>query len=151
MGTYLLNVTINGFPVLLLPLYSHMGLCSFMPNWKSTRGTVTLTNGSSSRYNPQRFQPALHRHDKDWNGKASRRGRLDITAEILLFCEQPKTKTSIMYNANLNYAQLKRHMAVLTTQKLLSKKTNLYSTTEKGHEFVELFIRLNGLVDGLTP
>lgn len=92
------------------------------------------------------------RHDKDWNnGKTARRGRLDITAEILMFCEQPKTKTSIMYNTNLNYAQLKRHMNVLTTQKLLAKKTNLYSTTDRGHEFLDLFTRLNSLVDGLTP
>jgi predicted transcriptional regulator len=27
-----------------------------------------------------------------------------------LFCEQQKTKTSIMYNTNLNYGQLKAHM-----------------------------------------
>lgn len=111
-----------------------------------------MTNSLGSRYNPQRFQAALLRHEKDYNnGKSTRRGRLDITAEILMFCQQPKTKTSIMYNANLNYAQLKRHMSVLTTQKLLAKKTNLYSTTEKGQEFLTLFTRLNSLVDGLNP
>lgn len=56
-----------------------------------------------------------------------------------------------MYNTNLNYAQLKRHMSVLTTQKLLSKKSNRYLITEKGHEFVDLFIRLNSLVDNVDP
>jgi predicted transcriptional regulator len=111
-----------------------------------------LTNSLSQRYNVQRFQPAILRHDKNLNnGKGTRRGRLDITAEILMFCEQPKTKTSIMYNTNLNYAQLKRHMNVLTTQKLLDKKTNLYLTTEKGQEFLDLFFRLNSLVDNITP
>jgi predicted transcriptional regulator len=56
-----------------------------------------------------------------------------------------------MYNANLNYAQLKRHMSVLTTQKLLAKKTNRYFTTERGHEFLDLFSRLNSLVDSINP
>ncbi|MGD6934497.1 MAG: winged helix-turn-helix domain-containing protein [Candidatus Bathyarchaeia archaeon] len=111
-----------------------------------------MTNNINPRINPQRFQTALLRHDKDLHAtKGTRRGRLDITAEILLFCEQPKTKTSIMYNTNLNYAQLKRHMSVLTTQKLLSKKSNRYLITEKGHEFVDLFIRLNSLVDNVDP
>lgn len=115
-------------------------------------GRFHLTNSLNPRYNTQRFQTALLRHEKDWNNiKGTRRGRLDITAEILLFCEQPKTKTSIMYNTNLNYAQLKRHMSVLTTQKLLAKKTNMYATTEKGHEFLNLFTRLSSLVDSLDP
>jgi predicted transcriptional regulator len=103
------------------------------------------------RYNPQRFQPPLFRGEKDKNAKPTRRGRLDITAEILTFCEQPKTKTSIMYNTNLNYGQLKRHMNTLTTQKLLTKKTNKYATTDKGHEFLDLFLRLNRLVEDFNP
>lgn len=111
-----------------------------------------MTNGINSRYNAPHIQPPLLRHEKERNNtKGTRRGRLDITAEILQFCEQPKTKTSIMYNTNLNYAQLKRHMGILTTQKLLAKKTNKYATTEKGHEFLNLFLRLNSLVDSLNP
>jgi predicted transcriptional regulator len=54
-----------------------------------------------------------------------------------------------MYNTNLNYAQLKRHMGILTTQRLLAKKTNKYLTTDKGHEFLDLFVRLNDLVDSV--
>ncbi|XHH09808.1 MAG: winged helix-turn-helix domain-containing protein [Candidatus Bathyarchaeia archaeon] len=111
-----------------------------------------MTNGFNSKYIPQRFPSGRLRPDKDWqNTKSTRRGRFDITAEILLFCEQPKTKTSIMYNTNLNYAQLKRHMNVLTTQKLLAKKINRYFTTEKGHEYLDLFLRLNSLVDDFNP
>lgn len=56
-----------------------------------------------------------------------------------------------MYNTNLNYAQLKRHMGTLTTSGLLSKKTNKYATTEKGHEFLDLFVRLNDLVETFEP
>ena len=111
-----------------------------------------MTNSFNSRYTPQRFPAGRLRSDRDWqNTKNTRRGRLDIAAEILCFCEQPKTKTSIMYNTNLNYTQLKRHMGVLTTQKLLIKKTNKYCTTEKGHEFLNLFIRLNNLIDNTSP
>ncbi len=111
-----------------------------------------MTNTLSTRFSAQHFQPALLRHDKDWNSnKGTRRGRLDITAEILLFCEQPKTKTSIMYNTNLNYAQLKRHMETLTSQRLLAKKTNKYIITEKGREFLDLFVRLNCLVENFDP
>lgn len=113
-------------------------------------GRFHLTNGLNPRINSQRIKPPLLRHEKD-NSKATRRGRLDITAEILQYCEQPKTKTSIMYNTNLNYAQLKRHMNTLTTTKLLAKKTNKYIITEKGHEFLDLFIRLNSLVDNFNP
>lgn len=82
--------------------------------------------------------------------KGSRRGKLDIIAEILLFCEELKTKTSIMYNTNLNYAQLKAHMDVLTTQGLLIKKTNKYQITDKGYRFLELFAQLNDLLETLN-
>lgn len=111
-----------------------------------------MTNTLSTRFSVQRVQPALLRHEKDWNNnKGTRRGKLDITAEILMFCDQPKTKTSIMYNTNLNYAQLKRHMETLTTQRLLAKRTNKYLITEKGREFLELFLRLTHLVDDFAP
>ena len=105
----------------------------------------------TSKLNSQHLQLALLRQYKDWNStKGTRRGRLDIIAEILLFCEQQKTKTSIMYNTNLNYAQLKRHMNSLTSQGLLAKKVNKYVITDKGYEFLELFVRLNDLLDGLS-
>ncbi len=104
------------------------------------------------KLNSHELQFALLKHDHDLiNLKTSRRGKLDIIAEILLFCEQQKTKTSIMYNTNLNYAQLKNHMSSLTTQGLLAKKTNKYLTTDKGYRFLELFAQLNDLLDDFTP
>lgn len=98
--------------------------------------------------NSQELQFALLKHDKDWNNnKGSRRGRLDIMAEILLYCEQHKTKTSIMYNANLNYSQLKNQIKALTSQGLLEKKLNKYTTTKKGYQFLELFAQINDLLN----
>lgn len=52
-----------------------------------------------------------------------------------------------MYNANLNYSQLKSHMNTLTSQGLLAKKVNKYTTTQKGYRFLELFGQLNDLLD----
>jgi predicted transcriptional regulator len=56
-----------------------------------------------------------------------------------------------MYNTNLNYAQLKNHMNILTIQGLLAKKQSKYTTTEKGYRFLELFAQLNDLLDKITP
>jgi predicted transcriptional regulator len=55
-----------------------------------------------------------------------------------------------MYNTNLNYTQLKTHMHSLTTQGLLTKKLNKYTTTEKGYRFLELFAQLNDLLNEFT-
>ncbi len=79
--------------------------------------------------------------------KGARRGKLDIIAEILLYCEQQKSKTSIMYNANLNHAQLKSQISSLTSQGLLAKNLNKYIITEKGYRFLELFAQLNDLLE----
>jgi predicted transcriptional regulator len=105
----------------------------------------------ATKLNSQELQFALLKHDKEWNiAKGSRRGKMDIIAEILLFCEQQKTKTSIMYNANLNYSQLKSHINALTSQGLLEKKLNRYVITERGYRFLELFAQINDLLDEFT-
>jgi predicted transcriptional regulator len=102
----------------------------------------------TAKLNSHELQFALLRHERERSSlRGSRRGKLDIIAEILLFCEQQKTKTSIMYNANLNYSQLKNHMDSLTAQGLLAKKLNKYATTEKGYRFLELFAQINDLLD----
>ena len=82
--------------------------------------------------------------------KGARRGRLEILAEILLFCEQRKAKTSIMYKTNLNYAQLKSHLKFLTSQGMLMYDTKKYATTEKGYHFLELFAELNDILRNLN-
>lgn len=113
---------------------------------------MTSSIVGTSKLNSHELQFALLKHDREWNNlKGARRGKLDIISEILLFCEQQKTKTCIMYNTNLNYAQLKNHMDSLTAQGLLAKKANKYITTEKGYRFLELFAQLNDLLDSFTP
>jgi predicted transcriptional regulator len=87
------------------------------------------------------------RQNTSWNfDKGSKRGRLEIMAEILYFCNQQKGKTKIMYKTNLNYAQLKRHLKSLTSKGLLDANTNKYFTTQKGQHFLEIFAQLNAML-----
>ena len=82
-----------------------------------------------------------------WNvNKAVKRGRLEIIAEILLFCDRRKAKTKIMYNVNLNYAQLKMHLSYLTAVGLLMREEGRYLTTAKGYHFLELFAELEDIL-----
>jgi predicted transcriptional regulator len=138
----------------LLLTYSHIRLSADLTLLKIKLGRQELSSGAagSSKLNSHQLQFALLKREKIRNNlKRQRRGKLDIIAEILLYCEQQKTKTSIMYNTNLNYSQLKSHMDTLTTQGLLAKKQNKYATTEKGHRFLELFAQLNDLLEEITP
>jgi predicted transcriptional regulator len=83
-----------------------------------------------------------------WNFiSRSKRGRLEIMAEILYHCNQQKTKTNIMYKANLNYAQLKKHLKSLTSQGLLTANKNKYATTQKGYRFLALFSQLKDILN----
>jgi predicted transcriptional regulator len=113
-------------------------------------GEANLTSSlqGAPKLNSQELQFALLKHVREWsNSKTLRRGKLDIMAEILLYCEQQKTKTSIMYNANLNYAQLKLQITAMTRQGMLEKKLNKYTTTKKGYRFLELFAQINDLLN----
>jgi predicted transcriptional regulator len=102
----------------------------------------------SAKLNSQQLQFALLKHEReDSDSRGPRRGKLDIIAEILLFCQQQRSKTSIMYHANLNYAQMKGQLGSLTIQGLLEKNLNKYATTEKGHRFLEVFAKLNDLLE----
>jgi predicted transcriptional regulator len=88
------------------------------------------------------------RQNKGWNFiKGPKRGRLEIISEILFYCDQQKAKTKIMYETNLNYAQLKRHLRSLTSQGLLRTNKNKYVTTQKGHRFLQLFAQLNAILE----
>jgi predicted transcriptional regulator len=88
------------------------------------------------------------RQTNGWDfSRGSKRGRLEIMAEILCYCEQQKAKTKIMYKINLNYAQLKRHLKSLTSQGLLTTNKNKYATTQKGYRFLELFSELNSILN----
>ena len=88
------------------------------------------------------------RQSNGWNfTRGSKRGRLEIMAEILGYCTQKKAKTDIMYKVNLNYAQLKKHLRSLTSQGLLTTNKNKFATTQKGHRFLEIFAQLNAILN----
>jgi len=72
---------------------------------------------------------------------------MEIIAEILLFCDQQKAKTSIMYKTNLNYVQLQNQLKFLTAQGMLSYDMGKYATTEKGYRFLELFVGLYDILN----
>ena len=78
---------------------------------------------------------------------SAKRGRMEIIAEILLFCDHNKAKTSIMYKTNLNYAQLQSQLKFLTAQGMLSSNMGKYATTEKGYRFLELFMGLYDILN----
>jgi predicted transcriptional regulator len=56
-----------------------------------------------------------------------------------------ETKTKIMLQANLNHVQIKRYIPSLLSQKLIKQRIDLsapsqiYTTTEKGHSFLERY------------
>ena len=81
-------------------------------------------------------------------GKGCRRGKFEIMAEILVFCDRHRAKTSIMYKTNLNYTQLKSNLKFLTSQNLLMHQKDKYVTTEKGNRFLCLFAEIADMLSG---
>jgi len=74
------------------------------------------------------------KQNNGWNvTNGSKRGQLEIMAEILLYCD-------------LNYAQLKRYLKYLTSQSLLRRNLSKYVTTEKGYRFLILFAQLDDML-----
>ena len=77
------------------------------------------------------------------------RSRTEIVSQILEIANGRSgnnnscgiTKTKIMYNAFLSYAQLKEYLTILTDNGLLSYDldTRTFKTTEKGHRFVQVY------------
>jgi predicted transcriptional regulator len=102
--------------------------------------TVLINRGGETRL-------VKLKNGSDWSiAKGSRRGRFEIMAEILLFCDQQKAKTNIMYRTNLNYTQLKSNLRFLTSQGLLTRKKDKYLTTEKGYHFLSLFAQITDIL-----
>jgi len=69
----------------------------------------------------------------------AKRTNLEITAEILSFCKQPRTKTHVMYNTNLSWQMLQKYLSQLQSLDLLEVHHSVtkYATTQKGLKFVE--------------
>jgi predicted transcriptional regulator len=68
-----------------------------------------------------------------------KRTTLEIMAEILGLCEQPQTKTRVMYRTNLSWEMVQKYLSQLQSRGLLEvhHSSTKYQTTRKGLKFVD--------------
>ncbi len=78
---------------------------------------------------------------------------MDIMAGILNEATKGARKTRIMYRCNLSHRQLQTYLKLLLSMKMLvliSKKgsntAGLFKTSEKGHEFLKAYRRLEAVM-----
>jgi len=85
---------------------------------------------------------------KSMQGNCFYRGRLQIFAEILNFCQEPQVKTRVMYKTNISYKGLQKYLHQLLGFELLKVHHSVerYATTEKGHEFLNKWKALHKLL-----
>jgi predicted transcriptional regulator len=76
------------------------------------------------------------------------RSRVDIIATILQAAMRGGSKTKLMYNAYLSYAQLKEYLSFLEDRGLLSyiEGTQTYGLSPKGVRFLDLYEEIRTLV-----
>ena len=83
-----------------------------------------------------------------------RRSRIDVLIEILTEALNESSKTRIMYRCNLNYKCFNRYLKELLEKGLIvkiersSRKTELYKTSEKGRELLQVLKRAKKLTTG---
>jgi len=77
-----------------------------------------------------------------------KRDRLEIMAEILGLCLEPKTKTHVMYGTNLSWKMLQHYLSELQSRGLLEVHNNStrYVTTKRGLDFLEKWKELKELI-----
>lgn len=77
------------------------------------------------------------------------RSRMDIVSKILQAANgSGTTKTRVIYEAFLSYAQIQDYIAVLTQNDLLSYdlNTRTFQTTKKGLRFIEVYNQMDGMI-----
>jgi predicted transcriptional regulator len=77
---------------------------------------------------PSGFLPSVFRRGP--------RGTVDVIADILFLCKSGRSKTGIMYQANLSYQMLKFYVWHMVALGLLEESEDLFRTTGKGAEFL---------------
>ena len=79
------------------------------------------------------------------------RSRTNIVVAILDTAMGGSSKTKIMYDAYVSYAQLKEYLSILIAKGLLEpiEEENLYKTTKKGMKFTRLCHYAGGLIGPL--
>ena len=77
-----------------------------------------------------------------------KRDRVEIIAEILGLCSEPKTKTHVMYGTNLSWKMLQYYLSELQSRELLKVHNNStrYVTTKRGRDFVKKWRELKELL-----
>lgn len=78
----------------------------------------------------------------------TKRNSLEIIAEILSVCEQPQSKTRVMYRTSLSWQMLNKYLSQLQAARLLEVHHSLtkYVTTPKGFEFLRKWKELAKLL-----
>ncbi len=77
------------------------------------------------------------------------RTRMEIVAKILETAKEGTSKTKIMYNAYLSYAQLKDYLAYLEEKQLIvcdDSKIRRYRLTPKGFQILSVFSNMGDLI-----
>ena len=76
------------------------------------------------------------------------RNRIDIIAQLLGAASSPTTKTKMMYKVMLSYEQLKDYLLMLAENNLIAyeKPTQMFTTTDKGFQFMKRYEELNKLI-----
>jgi predicted transcriptional regulator len=69
------------------------------------------------------------------------RDRIDVISQILEAANGGASKTRVMYNALIDYAQMKKVLTTLIEKDLIryDKNTRVLRTTEKGLRFLEVY------------
>ena len=85
----------------------------------------------------------------------TRRGKFDIISDILVEAA-PKgkhdevrsgaTKTSIMINSGITYPMLKSCLGGLEKKDMLAEENGIYTTTEIGLQFLEIYHEIDELL-----
>ena len=86
------------------------------------------------------------REDYEKRERKKRRNEIDIFAEMLYLAnEGGVTKTSMVYQANLNFVIIDRFLSELLDRALIEFKDKLYETTDKGVTFLHHYEELGKL------
>jgi predicted transcriptional regulator len=85
------------------------------------------------------------------NGARFRRDSFIIISDILLLAISGMRKTELMCKAGLSSEQLHKYIPILSKSELLEtsreKRRMVYTTTEKGKSFLQIFGELAKLLD----
>ena len=87
---------------------------------------------------------------RDTDFMRKKRGRFQITHEILSLCQKPTVKTRIMHKCNLSNSNLHEYLKSLIYHGLLSsfdgKNGKVYQTTHNGCRFIASYEQLRKLL-----